>query len=474
MAITNVGGPGDLTPGFNRVRHYFDSTNKNQPGFRYVVDLYVAGTATLVCSQRVAPSPVDGYGIVMLQKILAAHLSYDISMVDQTNAPNSWFKYDLKMGEEYVVGYSLATDANAYETAGNTTVLTFLATTFDIGDQVEVKGTDGGEMDGLFTVVGLDGPEGIVIDLPWNSDYMTPPLSGTIIFADRRKTTVPNLLTVTGTVFNGAARADRFPSFSGADYKVTATSTTKKLLTTMPESGYETSVLADAWLNVGNFYSTTPAYIYFTNDQGDVLRKAITCSASSAIRQVGVGPNNLGTLTVVSGTAPLIKPGTATYDLYVANSAGAEMSALYQFVLDQRCRIEDTVVVFLDRFGSLIPFHLPLRMEERGDVQREVYRKELGGLSGGKWTYDLTDGGEVTLAMTAGKRYTLTSNWLSEANSLMFEELVTSPFTAVKLNGVYQRCIVVDSDYEVERHKNKKLIRKRLTIRMSNPDNINS
>ena len=59
--------------------------------------------------------------------------------------------------------------------------------------------------------------------------------------------------------------------------------------------------------------------------------------------------------------------------------------------------------------------------------------------------------------------------------SVYFEELITSPQTFVKFDGSvsWLACQIVNSNYTIERSKNKKLIRKTIEIRLANNDNIN-
>jgi hypothetical protein len=54
-----------------------------------------------------------------------------------------------------------------------------------------------------------------------------------------------------------------------------------------------------------------------------------------------------------------------------------------------------------------------------------------------------------------------------------FEELVSSPVVYLLQNNVYQKVDIVDTSFEVEKAKNKNLIRKTITITPSNKDVVN-
>ena len=61
MAISLIAKPQDITPAYNPMKFIYDSTNKNELGFRYIFDVYLSGTATKIAEYRPLPNP-DGYG----------------------------------------------------------------------------------------------------------------------------------------------------------------------------------------------------------------------------------------------------------------------------------------------------------------------------------------------------------------------------------------------------------------------------
>ena len=54
-----------------------------------------------------------------------------------------------------------------------------------------------------------------------------------------------------------------------------------------------------------------------------------------------------------------------------------------------------------------------------------------------------------------------------------FEQLLTSPYTWIKMDNKYYACTINDNDFEVTRQKNKNLIRKTITVTMANNNTIN-
>ncbi len=487
MAITYIGGHNtdNFTPAFNQVNYYFDSTNKNQIGFRYVVDLYLSGTSTKIWEGRIAPRIGDGYAFVPLQGMLSKQLSPEIDVtVNGSNVPLNWYKFDLKIGEEFstewaYTNYGQYTGGGTYD---NYTKLyqspTTAAHTFVVGDKINVAQTDAGVikpmLEGLFVVVAVPDVYTVVIDIPFSSVLTGATMGGAVKYSDNRKTITRNLNTQTATVYNGALSNADFLTVPNSKFKITVGSVTNRLLTDLPTTGFRSTLLQDIWLNVGNFYTATAVYVYFLNDNWDLLKKPLNASALSAIRQIGVGANNLGSLTAEIGTAPLIKPETKYYDVYIGDSLGNQMTQMYRVEIDRRCAINSTELLFTDRMGSALSFAFQARQTEKFSIKRSGFNKALGGLSGGKWTYANTEGGRTTAGVTTDKEYILRSYWITDEQSVLFEQLLTSPFVLMKLDGTYYRVEIQDSEGTVERAENKPLIKKQITVKMANQNNINA
>jgi hypothetical protein len=122
----------------------------------------------------------------------------------------------------------------------------------------------------------------------------------------------------------------------------------------------------------------------FENSNGDVLYK--TTSSTGSIVGIAVGPNNLGTLTVTSGTLPLIKSDTTYYEFYYDDEG--QKSVKYRVDIDRRESIEEVDLVFLDRMGSMSSFAFQLKNYERGEVQRDEFNKDVHGLCNG-WAMEI-------------------------------------------------------------------------------------
>jgi hypothetical protein len=149
--------------------------------------------------------------------------------------------------------------------------------------------------------------------------------------------------------------------------------------------------------------------------------------------------------------------------------------------IQDRCPINETQIVFMDRAGSWSSFAFSLREKKIISSEKKNYRKEFGNLDQSltpdKWTYQTTDAGEVTYAVTTEKTLTLQTDWMSGEMSQYFQELVTSPEVYLKSTDEtaknYIRVIVLNNSMEIQRSKNKKLINYTIQVKFAVNENIN-
>jgi hypothetical protein len=216
---------------------------------------------------------------------------------------------------------------------------------------------------------------------------------------------------------------------------------------------------------------TTTGRIYFLNDGGDEMYYA--ANANSYVFRAGIGADATPNV-LVSGTLGHIKSDTKYYDVWYANSSGQRRSSLYRIEIDRRCTINDTILYFVDRKGSIGSFAFQLRQYERGTVAKENFNRDITGTVGGSiWSYGTEEFGGNTFNIELGRTYELNTNWMTEDMARYFEELVSSPVVYLLQNNVYQKVDIVDTSFEVEKAKNKNLIRKTITITPSNKDVVN-
>ena len=479
MAMTKIAEPYSFTPAYNPIKFIYNSSNSNNLGFKYIFDIYESGTANKIAEYRVLPEFSTGYGQIDLTKLLQTKVTYNLkeTAVTQYTALNSSYKYDVKIGEEYLtsVSYTFALTSSS----GNVQINA--SNTFATGDQVIITQADLGvanpQLEGLFTVLSATGAAFVVNSL--FSAVTNVNIDGTVNYADNRKTITRAIATnLNKYVFNGAFRWSKFPDYLPGAYDLTGAN--DLFLTNQPLEIYATlsqDIIVQAYNNSG-----ATDYMYFQNSDGDIFRKNVTLS--SLLSHVCVGPNNAGGLSIVSGTLPLVKPTTEYYEYWYDRGAG-QVSKKYKVNIDRRIRSDEYSILFLDRLGSWSSFAFTLANYETGNVTRELFSKDVQGyVSSTRWQYNTIDRGLSNVYTSVDRTIELNGNYMSEDMAAYFEELVSSPITILKYSDyaedcdtphsdLYVSCNVTTSNFSIFKQKNKNLIKQSIAITFANKDLVN-
>ncbi len=481
MAISIIQQPQDLTPAYNQNIWVFDSTNKNFKGFRYNINIYESVTNTHIANLKVAPEPNTGYGYVDISKILSTQVSYDYDTTGsyKINAPNSFFQYYIAVNEEYLYFWDFTsitwTPGDGYYTLNGTT-----DAIWNLNNSVEIEIATGDTWSQGLHIV-LTSPPNVVTIIGEYEGSGTA--TGTVYWANRTKTEPAPTNTSDVYIFNGRKLTYDYIYWTASDYIIpdSGASTTRKLLTNLPDNFYCTP---DQDLYVDIF--TDPAIVNtlrvrVENSNGDIFRTVVWNNApdDDRITQFSIGPNNFFAETVVSGTLPLIKSDTEWYEFKIVNAANTTLTKTYRIYIDNRCKIEDYEILFMDRMGSFMSYAFQLRSKETGNIDRKSYNKFLGTvetLAG--WVQTPDDAGETIYNVDFNKELELNTNWMTDEMSIYFEELLTSPITFLKVDGyfgtpVYLPIIIIDNSFEIVRQKNKNLIKKTIRIRFANKEIVN-
>ncbi len=327
MAITIIATPDRIHPGYNPIYWYVDSTNKNQPGFRYIFEIKKCSPFnTPIRELRIAPRPGDGYGYADISKIIQDYLSNDIDFnnTEWINADNnSVFEYQIDFGEEYIASYELyaAVTTGATGSFANQTLISGTnSMPFIVGDQVYVDIDDGyvdcrRGINGYWTVTSVAPGSGLLI-INYNTFCVGSQniLSSTIRYADNRRTRVTGL-TNSGCVvaFN---RAYSFLEFRNYDQsQVQALNQFSEILTNAPYNNFYIYPWQNLYWNFFDDQTDVVGMILFENSNGSQFLMN-TCATSVPttvpyIKQVDVSPN--ANVYLYSGTGSLVEHDTDFY-----------------------------------------------------------------------------------------------------------------------------------------------------------------
>jgi hypothetical protein len=476
MAITIEGQPQRVTTGYNPVMYYLSSTNVNEEGFRYIVEVYLAGTATKLFEKRYPPRPVDGFAEINISRDLQAYLSANEPFgVSSQNATNHYVGYDIKFGEEYKVAWDFTDYVfNAGQT-GFWQVPNVTPHPFVLGDQVSVvldspPGDFRDALEGQFSVIEVVDAYNITTSLPWIGTGAA--VTGQIFYSDNRKSRFTNLASVTEQMaFNGALNMVSFRDWDYTDYLLDGNG----LFLTNQPNNFRVTPTQDIYMAYLHEFSPLGRRMYFETNNGDLVYKSITSNNTTGIGLADVGTNGLGSLTMLVGTLPLIDASTEWYEFYVATTSGTILSERKRMYLNRTCSIEDYEIVFLDRLGSFSSFPFQLRSMDKGNISRLSYNKKFGNVNTTSNTFEFNtwDSGRTTYHVDLSKDLTLNTNWLTDSESVYFEELLTSGYTYIKIDSEYFACQVQETTFETQRQKNKNLIRKTIVVKLSVDTPIN-
>lgn len=483
--ITLLNYPQSLSPVYNPVTFKFSSPYIVKPGFRYLFDIYNTKDNSLISKFKLSPQ-IDGNGYIDISKILSNLTSVDFSSTTLNyNASKSYVDYNVKLGLEInqewgfdnIYSYVGPSIYSGYTVLSNTILL---GHSYIKGDQIIINSSlTPNAINGLHQIVEIIDDYNIIIDLPFiiGSSLTT---YGTTNFANNTKLSFNNLATVTGlTAFNGARPWNDFINWNGIEYTIASTEFPGKFLTDIPSTMYNITPEQDIWLNL---YLTpltgTSDYIIVaeTNNNITSFIEQVT-PITNLIQQIAVGFNQ------ISNIFPDCYPDSSIncidyYDVYVLIDGDPDkrVSEKIRFTLDKRCKIEDYEILFMDRMGSLASYAFQLRASEKGNIKRDMFKQQVNyDLTPTSYlnSYDISERGSTITNVNVSKTLELNTNWMTDEMSVYFEQLLSSPYTWVKIDGKYYACTINDSDFEIVRQKNKNLIRKTVTITMANNNTIN-
>jgi hypothetical protein len=499
MAITSITQPQSITPVYNDVFIVVDSTNKENEQFKYIFDVYINGD--LLHTFKVFPEFGSLYGRQMLSKLLASYLTNTLRHLDNetliTGAEThksglnlSYINAVIKVGEESVspawsfdfVGWGGNTTswANFDDPEINPNGLTRSILIgedepdYNANDVINVTQTDS-DVAGLvgthsvldtFLIVGgfFDGKYAVVLSHVWvnNSSKV-----GDTFYSDGRKTMTRDILTTNNiVVFNGAKSFKEFKDWNANEYRieVAVPQLQNKLMTDVPRTW---RVRKDSVVLIQGFIKNESSQVTFNTLAG----------AEIDTYNLDTGLANDVIMMDFSPRIPLEEGPTITaYKASVFNvilGTKTLISEEITFKIDNRCYgYRDVEVLFMDRMGSIIPFQFHLKTDQNITVTRSNYKKDVA--SNLMYVYNLSDGGEEAINIEFERNYTLRTSAMSLEESLMLEQLVTSPYTLVKFgSGEYLRCEVVTNSLQIQDEDFDGLKFQDIQIKMSNKDVIN-
>lgn len=505
MAITVVGQPTTkINAGYNPIVYYFDSTNKTEQGFRYVA-VIKNDAGVVIFEKTLIPSFGDKYGVLNLNEEISSFLTYDIDFINLDGGEYDTFAsykgYDIEIGEEYFQewewdDFGFAGSVNwlnhgdpAFNPNGlaRTMLFTSDATNeppYTSGDTIFVNLNSGTQdkpsIQGVHKVLDVyqqssGGVEWVVVlAIAWVGSGTS--VGGFTRYSDNRKTRFNNLLSISDNyAINTALSKQDWLNWNSDDYLQEIGTSGNKFLSQIYNNYKvrEDSTMFINWLNGDLLNNERPYFIVFENDEGGTSKLELTASLR-CITGIDVSPTRTDWGTIITGPSPIVRPTTKSYSFQLLDINDIPLSEEITIQIDKSCVNKSTIeMLFMDKFGSFLTWNFTFRNVNSQDVKRTNYTKYLGGLEGGKFTYELKDGGNETYNADYKNRYLLRTGWLSDQEAEFFPNVIHSPVTMIKINGEFQRCTINTSSFEVKDSNWNELKRYELNVTLSNEEKIN-
>lgn len=498
--ITLLGAPKYINmPVYNPIVYRFKSDLVGDPdvkGLRYYIKVKDGKTGDLMFSKTVMPAFSNGEAIVKLDKELSDFMTYNLHLSRYNSGAfdvdKSYISYVIEVSEEYFyewdfTAYTVWVDPNTNIswaalikdwTSGVETI------NFAQGDSVFVTFDNPNilnpEFKGAHTVKEvIITPSAGAIALDFQYDGNTYTQGGTVRFAVNKRIRTEVLYTSNpNCAFNGALGTAEFLNYDMREYEMNITSPNKgkiKVMSVLPEeyrvrpgnhlfvnfmkNKLDNNLLPDeVWFTTSQEYGTNTLQIPYTQYQW--------------VQQMNFGPSrtNWG-----SGPATIITPATKWYTFRFFFK-GQPISRLYKIFLDYDCPSDKIMeMLWLDKFGSFLPYNFTLKNEETQEVERSNFTKDLELIKGGGNTYEyqMTDGGEITYNAFYGKEFLLRTGLLNKEEAIFFQNVLHSPVTIVKVDGVYERCVIKTARMKILGNKQMGPRRYELVVALSNKNKIN-
>lgn len=501
MAVSLIDSPQEFTPAYNPMYWYFDSTNKTEEGFRYVVEVENFSTSEILATYKLRPTPSTGYGEVDVRKVIQQSLFNDFQTDKVYKPEGHQLRYRMLVAEEYFVNvdftdYGFAgsgtwpnfSDASINPSGISRTMIIHGATMppFSAGDVINVQQDNTvnyrNELEGIHTVLDVFLDTGVyytVLDLTWIGSGGSS--TGVSTYADGLKTTFASSVVGTRiTAFKGAFGFLDFRNYDSTQYRLD--SNTDKLLTTLP-TGVRISRNMPTWLAADIVTSVDPRYLVFTID-GTEYRYAL--GSSTGVLNFNILPSDSTIDDVFSGGSWVAFGGgldltnVTQYTIQVQSISGGgvvtELSEVVTVDLYSECDKFTTYdICFLDRLGSwvTIPFNKGDYLTQ--NINRQTARKKYGGLNeSNEWDYDSTAVGSEVYEINEDIVYRLNTGILDEVESQYMKELVSTPQAFVSIDGGnWQSIEIINSSLPLHKKRTQRDRKVSLEFKMSVQDEIN-
>jgi hypothetical protein len=225
---------------------------------------------------------------------------------------------------------------------------------------------------------------------------------------------------------------------------------------------------------------TAIEYISNTNANGGANPDTEVNTNPERLIYFGCGPANLEAQSRNTEARPSGFSNWAFYTIQAYDSnATTTKSDLYYFInQDGSCKgFKVRRLAWRNSLGCYDYFNFKKKSTQTLEVKRDNYSSMLGNFSNDLYSYDNFKRGKTTRQTTAILKETLNTDWITEADAVLLENLIMSTNVNIVENAdtVYTVPVMItDSSFVKKTVANDNLIQYTINIEYANPINTNS
>tara|TARA_R100000781_G_scaffold17528_2_gene13923 strand:- start:1700 stop:3160 length:1461 start_codon:yes stop_codon:yes gene_type:complete len=203
---------------------------------------------------------------------------------------------------------------------------------------------------------------------------------------------------------------------------------------------------------------------------------------SSRLLYFGCGAGNLEAQSDETSARPSGNSGWAYYTIRgTGNDSGtiAYKTATYYFIKqDGSCKgFKVRRLAWRNSVGGYDYFNFKMKSTQTINVERNNYSSMLGTFDKSRWRYNNTQRGKSTISTTAILKETIQTDWITEANAVLLENLIMSTDVQIVENAdtdFTEGVMITDNSFVKKTVANDKMIKYTINIEYANPVNTNS
>ena len=139
------------------------------------------------------------------------------------------------------------------------------------------------------------------------------------------------------------------------------------------------------------------------------------------------------------------------------------------FQVDDPCsKFDDVTVSFVNQYGVKDYFTFDRRNTYSQKINRNNYDQILGSWSADTFSIDQHGRGRRTFSTEIETNMTLSSYWMSDAESKWLEELFSSPHIQVYYDGVWEPAVITSTSYQQKTSVRDGLFQHTLNLQFAN------